>query len=131
MQAVVAVQIHFQAHHTNILLATIPKAGTTWLKAISFALLNRMHYPYTQQYPLLTDNPHVFCPSWSLTFTTKRGSKSHLLHLSQPIYLIHYYHYLQRTLLARLCFFVGTLRTLLCVTLAFCQQVGNGSSEYI
>jgi hypothetical protein len=72
MQGVVAVQKHFQAHHTNILLATIPKAGTTWLKAISFALLNQMHYLDTQQHPLLTNNPQVICPFWSLTYTTKK-----------------------------------------------------------
>ncbi|XP_059448223.1 cytosolic sulfotransferase 5-like [Corylus avellana] len=59
MQGVVAFQKHFQAHDTDILLATNPKAGTTWLKALSFGLLNRVRYPDIQQHPLLTINPHV------------------------------------------------------------------------
>ncbi|XP_059446834.1 cytosolic sulfotransferase 5-like [Corylus avellana] len=62
IQGVVAFQKHFQAHDTDILIATIPKVGTTWLKAISFALVNRVHYPDLQQHPLLTNNPHVLVP---------------------------------------------------------------------
>lgn len=59
---VLACQKHFQAHDTDILLVTTPKSGTTWLKAIMFALLNRSRFPDSKQHPLLTTNPHVLVP---------------------------------------------------------------------
>jgi hypothetical protein len=72
MQGVVATQKHFQAHHTNILLATNPKASTTWLKAISFTLLNRVRYSDIQQHPLLTINPHVLVPILEVDLYNKK-----------------------------------------------------------
>ncbi|XP_057962566.1 cytosolic sulfotransferase 5-like [Malania oleifera] len=63
MQGVLSCQKHFKAHDTDILLVTTPKSGTTWLKAITFALLNRENYPdTTQNHPLLTANPHDLVP---------------------------------------------------------------------
>ena len=62
MQGVIAFQKNFQAHDTDILLVTIPKAGTTWLKALSFALVNRVRYPDPELHPLLTNNPHSLVP---------------------------------------------------------------------
>jgi hypothetical protein len=73
MQGVVAFQIHFQAHDTDILLATIPKAGTTWLKAISFTLMNWVHYyPDTQQHPLLTNNRRALVPFLEMDLFNKK-----------------------------------------------------------
>ncbi|XP_024196598.1 cytosolic sulfotransferase 13 [Rosa chinensis] len=65
IQKVLASQKHFQAQDTDILLATTPKSGTTWLKAILFALVKRVHYhpdPQNMDHPLLTNNPHVLVP---------------------------------------------------------------------
>lgn len=63
LQGVLSCQKHFEAHHSDILIVSTPKSGTTWLKAWTFALLNRNKYPnMTQNHPLLTHNPHFLVP---------------------------------------------------------------------
>ncbi|KAF8012386.1 hypothetical protein BT93_I0513 [Corymbia citriodora subsp. variegata] len=65
LSGVLACQNHFQAHASDILLVSNPKSGTTWLKAILFALLNRAKYSTfdsQRRHPLLTQNPHDLVP---------------------------------------------------------------------
>ncbi|XP_054824824.1 cytosolic sulfotransferase 12-like [Prosopis cineraria] len=46
MQGILNFQNHFQACDSDIFLVTFPKCGTTWLKALTFTVLNRKsHYP--------------------------------------------------------------------------------------
>ncbi|XP_045797262.1 cytosolic sulfotransferase 5-like [Trifolium pratense] len=61
LQGLLSCQKHFQTLDTDILLATAPKSGTTWLKALTFALLNRHKY-HSKNHPLLTSNPHSLVP---------------------------------------------------------------------
>ncbi|KAA8548435.1 hypothetical protein F0562_000119 [Nyssa sinensis] len=61
IQGIISFQCHFQAHDTDLILITPPKSGTTWLKALAFAIANRTHYPLTES-PLLTSNPHPLVP---------------------------------------------------------------------
>ena len=68
IQGILSCQEHFQAHDTDIILITNPKSGTTWLKALTFALLNRKTYPDTQKnHPLLTKSPHALVPYLELS----------------------------------------------------------------
>ncbi|GAA0157612.1 transferase [Lithospermum erythrorhizon] len=57
-------QKHFEAQDSDIVLATFPKCGTTWLKALVFTIVNRKkHSPFSQEHPLLTSNPHAIVRS--------------------------------------------------------------------
>ncbi|KAL0691491.1 hypothetical protein Bca4012_091170 [Brassica carinata] len=59
LQAILNFQTHFQARDSDIILASLPKSGTTWLKALAFAVVHRNKYaPNLESHPLLSDNPH-------------------------------------------------------------------------
>ncbi|KAL7158205.1 hypothetical protein ABFS83_02G126600 [Erythranthe nasuta] len=54
---------HFKAKDSDVILSTLPKAGTTWLKALAFSITNRgTIYRDIDQNPLLTCNPHKLVP---------------------------------------------------------------------
>ncbi|KAG6653016.1 hypothetical protein CIPAW_05G045200 [Carya illinoinensis] len=72
MQGVLSLKKHFQAHETDILMMTPPKVGTTWLKAILFAIVNRKHHLDLQKHPLLTNNPHILVPYLDLHLYNKK-----------------------------------------------------------
>ncbi|PIA27428.1 hypothetical protein AQUCO_07800045v1 [Aquilegia coerulea] len=63
LESVMAFQRHFQAQDSDIILATAPKAGTTWLKSLVFAVTHRSQYRITgQNNLLLTTTPHEVVP---------------------------------------------------------------------
>lgn len=61
LEGVMNAQQHFKARADDILLTTYPKSGTTWLKALVFAIINRTIYDHSS-HPLLTSNPHDCVP---------------------------------------------------------------------
>ncbi|KAF8009968.1 hypothetical protein BT93_J0831 [Corymbia citriodora subsp. variegata] len=58
---VIAFQRHFEAKHKDIILASQPKSGTTWLKALVFSIVNRSRFGISNT-PMLTCNPHDLIP---------------------------------------------------------------------
>ncbi|KAH0652825.1 hypothetical protein KY289_030503 [Solanum tuberosum] len=63
LQDVIACQQQFQAQDNDVILVTTPKPGTTWLKSLLFALVNRMKHPiFEPNHPLLVENPHLLVP---------------------------------------------------------------------
>lgn len=36
-------QTHFQARNSDIIIASLPKTGTTWLKSLLFSIVNRVN----------------------------------------------------------------------------------------
>ncbi|TVT99161.1 hypothetical protein EJB05_55511, partial [Eragrostis curvula] len=57
------VQAQFQPRADDIILATYPKSGTTWLKALAFTLVNRSQHAVTgDKHPLLVQHPQDLVP---------------------------------------------------------------------
>ncbi|KAL6658144.1 hypothetical protein ACP70R_003730 [Stipagrostis hirtigluma subsp. patula] len=63
IKTIMSVQAQFQPRQDDIILATYPKCGTTWLKALAFTIVNRGSHPITSNgHPLLSRNPHDLVP---------------------------------------------------------------------
>ncbi|KAL7207745.1 hypothetical protein ACSBR1_029654 [Camellia fascicularis] len=75
IQGVMSFQQHFKAQDTDLILATMPKSSTTWLKALTFAITNRHRYTNTlSQHPLLTSNPHELIPLHKINLSANKDS---------------------------------------------------------
>ncbi|OMO68712.1 hypothetical protein COLO4_29468 [Corchorus olitorius] len=60
----------FKAEPTDIFICSVPKSGTTWLKALTFAIVSRTHFN-TNSSPLLQKVPHdcvPFLPDFATNF---------------------------------------------------------------
>uniref|UniRef100_A0A5B7BDW2 Sulfotransferase n=1 Tax=Davidia involucrata TaxID=16924 RepID=A0A5B7BDW2_DAVIN len=87
-KAVVSFQQHFQAHDTDIILCSGPKSGTTWLKALLFATVNRSRYA-PKESPLLSAGPHDLIPFFEFDLY-KNNQSPDLEALPRPrIFLTH------------------------------------------
>ncbi|CAJ1936140.1 unnamed protein product [Sphenostylis stenocarpa] len=58
IQGVENFQKHFHAKDNDVFVASFPKSGTTWLKALTFAIVNLPSFSSFEHHPLLTSNPH-------------------------------------------------------------------------
>ncbi|KAF3556219.1 hypothetical protein F2Q69_00014065 [Brassica cretica] len=95
LQGVLNFQRGFQPQDTDIILASYPKSGTTWLKALSVALLERSksHSSY-DDHPLLYDNPHGIVPfletdQCSSSNLAKFSASRRLLSTHMPLHAMH------------------------------------------
>ncbi|KAJ3678000.1 hypothetical protein LUZ60_001803 [Juncus effusus] len=73
MPGILTIQNDFQSRPTDLFLASYPKSGTTWLKALVFAIMTRKCYPLNQ-HPLLTNNPHQCVAFMEEVFTLGQSS---------------------------------------------------------
>ncbi|CAH2047804.1 unnamed protein product [Thlaspi arvense] len=60
-------QEFFKARPVDIFVCSSPKAGTTWLKSLTFAIANRSRFDYSSN-PLLKRNPHELVPFIEIEF---------------------------------------------------------------
>ncbi|KAK6925555.1 Sulfotransferase domain [Dillenia turbinata] len=92
IQAIISLQKHFQAQENDLLVATIPKSGTTWLKALAFAIVKRTHFNTSlsktshNDHPLLSSNPHDLVPflEYKLYANGRIPDLSTLFHDQEP-----------------------------------------------
>eukprot|EP00262_Sarcandra_glabra_P015951 TRINITY_DN5034_c0_g1_i1.p1 TRINITY_DN5034_c0_g1~~TRINITY_DN5034_c0_g1_i1.p1 ORF type:complete len:373 (-),score=51.14 TRINITY_DN5034_c0_g1_i1:361-1479(-) len=61
LRGIVSCKKHFEACDSDIFFVSTPKAGTIWLKALGFSIVNRASYSFPE-HPLLTINPHTLIP---------------------------------------------------------------------
>nr|TKS08803.1 cytosolic sulfotransferase 15-like [Populus alba] len=61
LRAVDSFQRDFIAQDTDIIVASMPKSGTTWLKALTFSVAKR-HIYGPKESPFLTASPHALVP---------------------------------------------------------------------
>lgn len=60
LEGILNFQRGFKPQETDIIISSLPKSGTTWLKALTVALLERSKH--STNHPLLSDNPHGLVP---------------------------------------------------------------------
>jgi estrone sulfotransferase len=60
-KSILHVQDSFKPRPEDTILATNPKCGTTWLKALAFAITKRSQYDFAN-HPLLSRHPHEVVP---------------------------------------------------------------------
>jgi estrone sulfotransferase len=65
LERVMLLRANFKARRHDTVLATNPKCGTTWLKALAFAITNRSRYDFSS-HPLLTLHPHQVVPTMEI-----------------------------------------------------------------
>ncbi|XP_073137633.1 LOW QUALITY PROTEIN: flavonol 3-sulfotransferase-like [Henckelia pumila] len=61
LKGILLAQAHFSALPSDIFLATFGKFGTTWIKALTFTIMNRNRFEF-ERHPLLTMNPQQCFP---------------------------------------------------------------------
>ncbi|XP_031261866.1 flavonol sulfotransferase-like [Pistacia vera] len=67
LEGTILAQKNFQAQPGDIFLCNAPKTGTSWLKALTFAIATRNHFDLSSN-PLLTKLPHDCVPSLEMDY---------------------------------------------------------------
>lgn len=90
LQGIYNFQKYLQPRKNDIFLVTSPKSGTTWMKAIIYALINRdAHPPKSFQHPLLNKTPHQLVPFLEFLDPSKYNSVCNSPDTSTRIFATH------------------------------------------
>ncbi|PON38283.1 Sulfotransferase domain containing protein [Parasponia andersonii] len=80
---IISFQNHFKSHDQDIILASKPKSGTTWLKALLFSIVNRASTSISNT-PLLRSNPHELVPFFEFTLYANNNKIPDLSNIPFP-----------------------------------------------
>ncbi|OMP01654.1 hypothetical protein COLO4_11697 [Corchorus olitorius] len=75
LRGMMLIHDHFKPRPTDIILSTSPKCGTTWLRALIFAIINRNSYHF-DNHPLLSSNPQDLVPFFEGYYIQQGGGGS-------------------------------------------------------
>ncbi|KAJ1687339.1 hypothetical protein LUZ63_018729 [Rhynchospora breviuscula] len=78
---IIGIQQRFKARPNDILIISFPKSGTTWLKSLTFSIMNRHKYGFTN-HPLLRLSPHDCVRFLELIYG--QGEESYVESLTSP-----------------------------------------------
>ncbi|BAT89343.1 hypothetical protein VIGAN_06027600 [Vigna angularis var. angularis] len=86
IEGVINFQNHFQAKDSDVIVASFPKSGTTWLKALTFSIVNRKRFSSFDNHPLLTSNSHELVPFLDFIFhgDNIQHKLSYLSNMTEP-----------------------------------------------
>ncbi|KAF7836243.1 cytosolic sulfotransferase 15-like [Senna tora] len=86
LKATLSFQKHFQAKHNDILIVSLPKSGTTWLKVLAFATAKRSRFIPSQinNHPLHCSNPHTLVPFFEMDIYANNPNNIDPSNLPEP-----------------------------------------------
>ncbi|WVZ67319.1 hypothetical protein U9M48_016415 [Paspalum notatum var. saurae] len=85
LQSIMRIQTSFKPRHDDIILASNPKCGTTWMKALAFTITNRSRYELgTSNHPLLSRHPQELIPFVEVRHDTNGDLINYLDTLPSP-----------------------------------------------
>ncbi|XP_008777578.2 flavonol 3-sulfotransferase-like [Phoenix dactylifera] len=74
LPGIMDMQQNFKARPDDLFVLSYPKSGTTWLKALTYAIMTRTQYPF-DHHPLLGQNPHDCVPFMDRTYAKGQASE--------------------------------------------------------
>ncbi|TXG46868.1 hypothetical protein EZV62_026162 [Acer yangbiense] len=83
LYGMISTRRHFQARDSDIIVSTFPKSGTTWLKALTYAIVHRSRCAFEHS-PLLTTNPHELVPFFEISYSLNKKDIPSFEHLYTP-----------------------------------------------
>ncbi|KAI3848627.1 hypothetical protein MKX03_010337 [Papaver bracteatum] len=85
LQGSLRLQQQFTSQENDLCLASALKSGTTWLKAMVFAIVNRRNYhSNADNHPLLIKNLHELVPLLEEVHASSRLFATHMPYISLP-----------------------------------------------
>ncbi|XP_076899076.1 cytosolic sulfotransferase 5-like [Bidens hawaiensis] len=109
IKGLLSIHKHFNPQPTDIFLAAFMKCGTTWLKALMFATMNRKRYKFSD-HPLLRNGPQSAFPFLDTHILLDNAIENFERLLAPRLFATHFAHGLLPTSMTSTCKFVYVCR---------------------
>ncbi|KAD2806083.1 hypothetical protein E3N88_39460 [Mikania micrantha] len=118
LKGTISAQQSFKARPNDVFLCSFPKSGTTWLKALVFAIITRENFAKSMS-PLLTTLPHDCIPSLGRTNLEQIQQYQNKSCFTTPISTHLPHHFLPESILTSNCKIVYIYRNMKDVIVSF------------